>query len=661
MPRSSAMVTALVAVVIALLASIVPELASAADAIKLKNLRDDFTSSAVNRCEACVAITHAEMMHVEDVKSTRLVVAGTKTIESSDVKVSELCKSAFGRNRKYGFRMVNDVKRLVGPGLNMFDIIDGVVTDRVSVEAQLKTRCDALMYTLDDFDVVETYTEMYEEALKNTTDDATEAQKMSKVFMKLINKNCVEHTNECESVESFISSVQDDVNKLHESIESAKRELMDKTSNEEDKRVNVTKAKTMCIEETLSDMSCSVLSGELLSAGKIQIKRWHNYTGEAKKYSLKVTDGHETAIDENDVDLDGDKEELLVEAMLNITSLRANFSMLSAELNFQAVLDIKPGYHVAIHNLAYAYKDAGNYTKAREMLQPALDESKAVDLDAVTLAESWKLMCEIEYKLDNKDLAIDACQKSIALDDRNFDALRLLAQVHMVNFFTELHDIRSMDNTTYGIADRQRDLLKPLQQAKVLFTSALTLNSVKNEIAQLGMVLYFEQAAKEAALQQFTKEQVTALTKARHTCAHGISGVDGVCSDILELAGNYLLQMGFVAIGSDALQMSLVLDGRRMHVWRNLGYSYMHNGNFKAAKVAFDSAKKLDNAFEIDVKLQELLERGLDFENRIEADKVTTTWSEPRRPNKSEREALQAELLTKLSAISGSHAAHEEL
>jgi hypothetical protein len=87
----------------------------------------------------------------------------------------------------------------------------------------------------------------------------------------------------------------------------------------------------------------------------------------------------------------------------------------------------------------------------------------------------------------------------------------------------------------------------------------------------------------------------------------------------------------------------------------------MHNGNFKAAKVAFDSAKKLDNAFEIDVKLQELLERGLDFEKRIEADKVTTTWSEPRRPNKSERDALQAELLAKLSAISGSRAAHDEL
>jgi len=659
--RSPAMTTACVALVIATLASCAPELAHGADAIKLKNLRDDFTTSAVNRCEACVAITHAEMMHIEHVKSTRLVVSGTKTVESGDIQVSELCSSAFGGHRKYGFRMVNDVKRLVGPGLNMFDFIEGAVSDRVSVERQLKTRCDALMYTLDDFDVVETRNEAYEEAVKNSTDDATEAQKLSAMFMKLIKKNCVEHTNECESVDSFISSVQDDVNKLHETVEDAKRELVNKTADDDDKRVNVTIAKAMCNEHTLSDVACSFLSSELLSAGKAQIQRWHNYTGEAHKYSVRVAAAYDTAPDENDVDFDGDKEELLVEAMLNITSLRANYSMLSAELNFETTLAIKPGYHVAVHNLAYAYKDGEKFTEARDMLKPALDESKAEGLDTVTLAESWKLMCEIEHKLDNTESAIEACKKAIALDDRNFDALRLLAQLHMVNFFTELHDIRSMDNTTHGIADRQRDLSVPLAQAKILFTSALTLDPVKNEIAQLGMVLYFEQAAEEAALQLFTREQIGALMKARHTCANTDLGVDGVCSDMLELAANHLLKMGFIAIGSDALQMSLVLDGSRVHVWRNLGFSYMHNGNFKAAEVAFDNAKKLDKTFKIDESIQALFERGLEFEKKIETDQVTTKWSEPRRPNKSERDELQAQLLAKLSTLSRSHAPHDEL
>ena len=149
--------------------------------------------------------------------------------------------------------------------------------------------------------------------------------------------------------------------------------------------------------------------------------------------------------------------------------------------------------------------------------------------------------------------------------------------------------------------------------------------------------------------------------KARHTCANTDLGVDGVCSDMLELAANHLLKMGLIAIGSDALQMSLVLDGSRVHVWRNLGFSYMHNGNFKAAEVAFDNAKKLDKTFKIDESIQALFERGLEFEKKIETDQVTTKWSEPRRPNKSERDELQAQLLAKLSTLSRSHAPHDEL
>jgi len=650
------------------LASTFPSLV-VAGVVRLKHLRDDFTSTPMARCEACVAITHAEVLYIDHIKAHKLAVAGRTSIESADVSTAALCADRFARRRKYGFRIIDGVKRLVGPGLDMFDFMHGEVIDRASVEAQLKTRCDSLMYELEDSDVAETFSDVHADVEANSSTNATQSTKLSQVFMKLMRKNCVELTHECESSEWFMQSAQADVEKLHELRANATLELIRKTTTPDDpeKKVNLTVATAKCngadAHDSLSDASCRILVNELMNTGRAHIRRWHNLTGEARKYAFMVEDGYETKQDTNDVDGDGDKAELFVEAALNVTYLRANHSMLSAELNFKGVLDIKPEFHSAIHNLAYAYKDSENYTMARDVLSLALEESRADEFDAVTLAESWKLMCEIEYKLGNKESAVDACTKSITLDERNFDVQRLLAQVHTVDFFNELQEIRKMDNATEGIADRQRALVAPLRKAKALFTSALALNSVKNELAHLGMILYFEQAAEDAALLELTKEQVALLAGARRKCTKTGEQLDGACSDILELVGNHLLEMGFIAIGSDALQMSLVFDGTRLHVWRNLGYSYMHTGHFKAANVAFQNAKKLDPAFALDDAVQDLFERGLEFEQKIEDDKVTTKWSEPHRANKRERAELEAQLRATLSLakVSSTRPARDEL
>jgi len=87
-------------------------------------------------------------------------------------------------------------------------------------------------------------------------------------------------------------------------------------------------------------------------------------------------------------------------------------------------------------------------------------------------------------------------------------------------------------------------------------------------------------------------------------------------------------------------------------------------GKFKLAKITFHRAKSSDDAFQLSDQVQELLERGYDFEAKLEEDRVTasTQWNENRRPNREERAELEAEIGAKLSAIRGVRSnAHDEL
>ena len=257
-----------------------------------------------------------------------------------------------------------------------------------------------------------------------------------------------------------------------------------------------------------------------------------------------------------------------------------------------------------------------------------------------------------------------ACEKSIELNQFNFHTLRLLAQLHMVQFFERAQEVRALPEGETIHEDQKSTMLYDLSRAKQLFREALILNPVKNEIAQLGMVIYFEQATEQDALDKLTPEQIQVLENARRFCQRRGTEVDGVCSDVLELAGHYMAEKGFVAIGNDALQMSLTLDGNRTHLWESLGYGFMTIGKFKLAKITFDRAKSSDDAFQLSDQVQELLERGYDFEAKLEEDRVTasTQWNENRRPNREERAELEAEIGAKLSAIRGVRSnAHDEL
>jgi hypothetical protein len=131
---------------------------------------------------------------------------------------------------------------------------------------------------------------------------------------------------------------------------------------------------------------------------------------------------------------------------------------------------------------------------------------------------------------------------------------------------------------------------------------------------------------------------------------------------MLELAGQHVAEQGFVAVGNDALQMALVLDKKRTHLWPHLGYGFMTIGKFKLAKVAFDNAKKSDETFALASAVEDLFRRGFDFETKLDEDRAaaSASWTEDRRPNKDERAALAREVTAKLGAVRAA-AKHVEL
>ena len=233
--------------------------------------------------------------------------------------------------------------------------------------------------------------------------------------------------------------------------------------------------------------------------------------------------------------------------------------------------------------------------------------------------------------------------------------------VHVVRFFDEVEAIRATDEDDVQ-EERQHNIAHELVQALDLFTRALVLNPVQNEIAQLGMTIYFLQAAQDAALKKLTREQLQVLKNARHFCSRSGTDADSACADMLELAGQHMFEKGFIAIGNDALQMALVLDKARTQLWSSLGYGFMTIGKFKLAKVAFDKAKESDETFTLSSTVEDLFRRGVDFETKLDEDRATASasWTENRRPNKDERAELAKEVTAKLGAVRGV-AKHDEL
>ena len=625
---------------------------------RLHKLDDEFASSAMLRCESCAAVTHASMVHIDRLRARKMAMMGSTEVSDGEVDWAEACESRFAAgSARYGYKTVANETHIVGPGIDVFASVDGKVRDREGVTTQLYARCKALMYELNDFSVAETYAEAEAAVEKSGTKGA---EKPSAVFMKLLEKNCVENVKMCESVDWFKDALSKSLEESTVAANAAASELYNATVDENN-LVNMTLANEKCNNESMSSAACDVLVRELLNKGDENSRAFHNFTGEATKYEKLLERGGEKKLDDDDVDKDGDVHELYADAMLNASQIKANITLARAASYFSNALDIDSENYVARHNLAYAYRSAKNWTAAKEHLYVIVASERANDMASETRAESLKLLCEVEFHDENVTGALSACRKSIELDQYNFHTLRLLAQIHVVRFFEEVEAIRATDEDDLQ-EERQHNTAHELVQALDLFTRALVLNPVKNEIAQLGMTIYFLQAAQDAALKKLTREQLQVLKNARHFCARSGTDADSACADMLELAGQHMMEKGYIAIGNDALQMALVLDKARTQLWSNLGYGFMTIGKFKLAKVAFDKAKEFDETFALSSAVEDLLRRGVDFETKLDEDRATASasWTENRRPNKDERAELAKEVTAKLGAVRGV-AKHDEL
>ena len=633
---------------------------------RLDALGDEFARSAALRCESCAGTVHATVVTMDVVRKTRRARVGSEEVVAGDFESVDGCETRFGAGTaRYGFKIVNGTKRLVGPGVDALIKAPGDIIDRQGATEAMRVRCKAMMYELDDF--VDTFVEA-EESVKKSGVSPEEASQ--KVFMKLMNAICVERLRQCESVEWLGTNLQGVMNASITEQKRAERELIDKISKpatEEGAQpfVDANLAVSRCNGEdpdALSRTACIMLAENLMTKGQQSVRAHANFTGEAKKFQRKLDVGGETKLDDDDADKDGDVHELYAEAMLNASYIRANITLNRAVSYLSLSLDIDPKRASTEHNLAFAYRSGKNYTAAKTHLYALLSPARASEIPAETRAESSKLLCEIEHLEGNDQAAMEACERSIEFNPLNFHALRLKAQLHMVRFFREAEEIRANEHDPQE--ERQKESLRDVAEAKNLFTQALVLDPAKNEIAQLGMVLYFEQAAQDSALQKLTKEQLGALRHARHFCEQQGTELDNVCTDMLELAGNHVAELGFIALGNDALQMALTLDAKRTHLWTNLGYGFMSMGKFKMAGVAFDRASSADDSFELPEAIATLLKRGGEFERKLEEDRATASakWTESRRPNKDERRALAAEVEATLSSLRGPAASsHDEL
>lgn len=671
---------AICAVVVALFASSLPAASAKRGTVKIGDIVDDFSASALSRCEACAAVTHAEILYIDRVKMGKLARTGSSAVGEEDLDAKAVCEERFAGGARYGYKSIDGENRLHGPGLDSYGMFEAEVTQRGRVTKQLLDRCKALMYAWDDFSIAETYSEVVEIVEKSK--DVPAQEKSNEVFMHMLKRNCVENVkNQCESIEWFKKELVDRFEKATDERTNATQELYERvtrSSDEEEEATNQTSpSRSIDIElaiekcaatagDTLSPLACGILLQQLMKKGEENTKLFKNFTLEAKKYENKFQSGDVADLDEEDVDQDGDVDEPLNQAMHNVSDIKAHIVLNRALGFFSSSLRLKPDSTAARHNMAFCLNEAKNHTGAKEYLMPLLDAQHSDAIDAESLGESWKLLCEIEFHSGNTTGALLACAKGIDSHPYNFHILRLAAQIHMVQFFEGLREVRELDENVEDFKDRQLSLLSHLRDAKSLFTSAILMNPVKNEIAQLGMVLYFEQAAEAAALHQLTTGQLQVLESSRYRCAVQGNEVDGVCPDILELSGGFLAKEGFIAIANDAVHMALAMDGKRTHLWQNLAYGYMHIGKFKLAKVALDHAKSSDDSFTMPSSIESLLQRGYDFEVKLEEERVNSQWSETRRPNRAERAELEREVASKLDALrnnayGASPSSHDEL
>ena len=204
--------------------------ARAGQFIKIDKLDDDFTSSALLKCEACAAVTHGATVHIDRIKQRKQAAHASTDILDGEIKWADVCESRFGEGTsRYGYKEVGGTKMIVGPGIGNFPDVLSKVTDANRVSEQLYARCKAIMYELDDFSLAETYADATNaiERLGGPVEARPNA-----IFMKFVEKNCVENLPMCESIKWFKDEMTSMTEKALEENKAAWETLVNETVKE---------------------------------------------------------------------------------------------------------------------------------------------------------------------------------------------------------------------------------------------------------------------------------------------------------------------------------------------------------------------------------------------------------------------------------------------
>lgn len=352
-----------------------------------------------------------------------MVMMGLSEVGDGEVDWVEVCEMCFVVGSVwYGYKMVVNEMYIVGLGIDVFVSVDGKVRDCEGVMMQLYVRCKVLMYELNDFSIAETYVEA-EAAVEKL--GAKGVEKLMVVFMKLLDKNCVENVKMCESVDWFKDVLLKLLEELMEAAIAAAFELFNATVDENN-FVNIILVNEKCNNEDdecvifIFFVVCDVFVREFLKKGDENMRVFYNFIGEAIKYEKFFERGGEKKFDDDDVDKDGDVYELYVDVMLNVLQIKVNIILVCVVGYFLSVLDIDFENYVVRYNFVYAYKSVKNWIVVKDYLYIIVVSECVNDMVSEMCVESLKFLCEVEFYDKNVIGVFSACRKGVELDQYNF-------------------------------------------------------------------------------------------------------------------------------------------------------------------------------------------------------------------------------------------------
>jgi tetratricopeptide (TPR) repeat protein len=553
----------------------------------------------------------------------------------------------------------NTTWHLAGPG---FEHVQKNPTSDMfteEVEEKLFELCES---TIEERDVVELYKKALREAEEqdmrpmakfldfmcfrpgphndnnNSQDDAEDKDdEYKKKEKEIMTQHCkgestVERSQAFTNRSQALAQMLDEI-KMRALTDAAENAIDERTGNS-----NLQVAKRMCLANPpkLKKMTCLFIRLEFANAIPKLVQQLQNVTEHKKKLEHEISQidqGQNFDYDDEDYDGDGNFEEHLVQAKATRLDRTFNHTLKMATTACESLLEMKPNSASGMHNYAVVKRYApGGYEEAIKYATKALElHEKNEDK-----MEGYKFIAEANHHLENHDAAMQNAKLANSVIDSHSTARlfanRLLASLHVAQVFREMTGdtlanaakIEKEENkhnnekdgassssskalsvseieTKKKASDIMSAFVEDLELSSKLLYDVIWEDARREHLIHLGVALYLLEAAKDAALGKFTKQQHDALTEAKQLCLlkpeHMEEYEKILCKDVLVLSARKLLDGTIFALAGDALHMALPYDDENSMIWADMGFAQFMSGELEIAKMCFENAKKFDANF----------------------------------------------------------------